>query len=167
MANPVFLTEEAVRRPFAPEYDATESYAVGQFVWRQGDIYQCVSATTGAWDSTKWALRKLDDFFKEYNTLLTGTIDARLPYPLNTDGTIKDRAVNVVTSGAFVIPEGFKDLLIRYTGVPASLTFSGTDASIADYGDDLPTETGDYLITVSRIKAAECYIRIIKLEARA
>lgn len=90
-----------------------------------------------------------------------------LPYRLNMSATIVDRAINVVTSGAFVIPEGFKDLLIRYTGTPTSLTFSGTDASITDWGDDLPTDSGDYLITVSRIAADEAYIRIINLEARA
>ena len=164
------LTNKADRTSLAPEYSPTSAYSVGAIVYHDGNIYQCKTAIAGggeAWNAAHWELRKLDDFFTNSNSLLTGTIDARLPYPLNTDGTIKDRAVNVVTSGAFVIPEGFKDLLIRYTGVPTSLTFSGTDASIADYGDDLPTETGDYLITVSRIKAAECYIRIIKLESRA
>lgn len=118
---------------------------------------------------------ELSDFFRKSdgsetelkNSLLQSAIDGRLPYPLNTNGTIKDRAINVVTSGAFVIPQGFHDLLIRYTGIPASITFSGTDASIADYGDDLPTETGDYLITVTRTKAAECYIRIVTLTERA
>lgn len=90
-----------------------------------------------------------------------------LHYPINLDGTIKDCAVNEVADGAFVIPEGFKDLLIRFTGIPESITFSGADASIADYGDELPTKTGDYLITVTRTKLAECYIRIITLEARA
>ena len=135
--------------------------------WLKKNKVGSFASVGGASATVENGVAKLGDFFTESNSLLTGTIDARLPYPLNTDGTIKDRAVNVVTSGAFVIPEGFKDLLIRYTGVPTSLTFSGTDASIADYGDDLPTETGDYLITVSRIKAAECYIRIIKLESRA
>ena len=117
--------------------------------------------------SADGGVAKLDDFFTESNSLLTGTIAAKLPYPINTDGTILDRNVNVVTSGAFVLPEGFKDLLIRYTGVPVSLTFSGTDESIADWGDDLPTESGDYLITVTRIAASECYIRIIELKERA
>lgn len=125
------------------------------------------AVTNGKKDDGSPADTKLADFFTVSNTALAAAIAAKLPYPLNTGGDVKDRAINVVTSGAFVIPQGFNDLLIRYTGVPTSLTFSGTDADIADWGDDLPTESGDYLITVSRIAASECYIRIIKLTERA
>ena len=125
------------------------------------------AVTNGKKDDGSPADPKLADFFGESNTLLAATIDARLPYQINTAGTILDRNVNVVKSGAFVIPEGFKDLLIRYTGTPTSLTFSGSDTTITNWGDGLPTEPGDYLITVTRIAAAECYIRIIELKERA
>lgn len=90
---------------FAPEYDATESYSVGQFVWRQGDIYQCVSAATGAWDSTKWEMRKLDDFFKESNSLLMRTMAipfASLPAD-NTTSSYKRFRVTVTDDMTIVL----------------------------------------------------------------
>lgn len=164
------ITDAATKTSLAPEYSPSSAYAVGAFVYHDGNIYQCKTAIADggeAWNAAHWELRKLDDFFTDSNSLLVSTIAAKLPYPINTAGTILDRNINVVTSGEFVIPEGFKDLLIRYTGVPASLTFSGADVSIADWGDDLPTESGDYLITVTRIAASECYIRIIQLKERA
>ena len=136
-------------------------------MWLKKNKVGSFASVGGATATVENGVAKLSNFFTKSNSLLVSTIAAKLPYPINTDGTILDRNVNVVTSGAFVIPEGFKDLLIRYTGAPASLTFSGADESIADWGDDLPTKSGDYLITVTRIAASECYIRIIELKERA
>ena len=66
---------------FAPEYDATSKYAVDEFVWHDGNIYQCKTAIAEggeAWNAEHWELRKLHDFFTESNSLLTGTIDAEV-----------------------------------------------------------------------------------------
>ena len=77
---------------FAPEYDATSGYAVDKFVWYDGNIYQCKTAIAEggeAWNAEHWELRKLDDFFTESNSLLTGTIaanSARLAF--DEDGEI-------------------------------------------------------------------------------
>lgn len=97
---------------------------------------------------------------------ITGKADkAELPYTINSDGTIKDRAINTVSSGAWTIPSGFTDLLIRFTGTPSSLTFAET--GITDFGDDLPSASGNYLVTVTRTKAKEAYIRVLAIEERS
>ena len=65
----------------APEYSATSAYSVGAIVYHNDNIYQCKTAIADggeAWNSEKWELRKLDDFFTESNSLLTGTIDAEV-----------------------------------------------------------------------------------------
>lgn len=104
------------------------------------------------------------------DTLITfselNAAENRLSYLLNTDDTIVDRRVNVVTSDTMIIPEGFNDLIIRFSGAIMSITFSGSDRDIIVFGDDIPTTMGDYLITITRISANECYIRIINLEQR-
>ena len=100
---------KADRASIAPEYSSTSAYSVGKFVYHDGNIYQCVSATTGAWDSTKWELRKLDDFFKNSNPLLTATIDAELPIPFaslpadNTTSSYKRFRVTVTDDMTIVL----------------------------------------------------------------
>ena len=64
----------------APEYSATSAYSVGAIVYHNDNIYQCKTAIADggeAWNSEKWELRKLDDFFTESNSLLTGIIAAK------------------------------------------------------------------------------------------
>ena len=65
----------------APVYDATSAYSVGAIVYHDGNIYQCKTAIAEggeAWNAEHWELRKLDGFFTESNSLLTGTIDAEV-----------------------------------------------------------------------------------------
>ena len=65
----------------APEYSPSSSYSVGAIVYHDGNIYQCKTAIAEggeAWNEAKWELRGLDDFFTESNSLLTGTIDAKV-----------------------------------------------------------------------------------------
>lgn len=38
----------------AEEYDSTSTYAVDDYVIYESVLYKCISATTGAFDSTKW-----------------------------------------------------------------------------------------------------------------
>ena len=66
---------------FAPEYDRTSKYAVDEFVWHDGNIYQCKTAIAEGgelWNDSHWELKKLYDLFTESNSLLTGTIDAEV-----------------------------------------------------------------------------------------
>ena len=75
------LSSKADRASIAPEYSATSAYSVGSIVYHDGSIYQCKTAIADggeAWNADHWDLRKLDGFFTESNSLLTGTIDAEV-----------------------------------------------------------------------------------------
>lgn len=153
----------------ALEYSATSAYSVGAIVYHDGNIYQCKTAIAAggeAWNAAHWELRKLDDFFTESNSLLTGTIDARLPYPLYSvpsTGLLKDRAINTTSLASVTVPENFTDLLIR-ASVASSLSVTMPSAITTKYGDTFPGEAGEYLITITKTGASEAYVRTIKLE---
>ena len=77
----------------APEYSAISAYSVGAIVYHDGNIYQCkteISDGGEAWNPAHWSeAQKLDNFFTNSNSLLTGTIaanSARLA--LDEDGEI-------------------------------------------------------------------------------
>ena len=109
---------------------------------------------------------KLDDFFTNSNSLLTATIDARLPYPINavpSTGVLKDRAINTTSLASVTVPDNFTDLLIR-ASVASSLSVTMPEAITTKYGDTFPGEAGEYLITITKTGAAEAYVRTIKLE---
>lgn len=69
--------EVATEASLAPEYSPSSAYAVGAFVYHDGNIYQCKTAIADggeAWNAAHWELRKLDDFFTNSNSSLVGTI---------------------------------------------------------------------------------------------
>ena len=62
------ITDAATMESLAPEYSPSSAYAVGSFVYHDGNIYQCTTAISDggeAWNAAHWELRKLDDFFTE------------------------------------------------------------------------------------------------------
>ena len=98
--------------------------------------------------------------------MLTGTIEARLPYPLYavpSTGILKDRAINTTSLASVTVPDNFTDLLIR-ASVASSLSVTMPVAIATKYGDTFPGEAGEYLITITKTGAAEAYVRTIKLE---
>ena len=120
----------------------------------------------GASASVENGVAKLSDFFTASNSLLTETIDARLPYPLYavpSTGLLKDRAINTTSLASVTVPDNFTDLLIR-ASVASSLSVTMPAASATKYGDTFPAEAGEYLITITKTGAAEAYVRTIKLE---
>ena len=155
----------------AHEYSVTSAYTVGEIVYYNGNIYQCkteIAEGGEAWNAEHWELMKLDNFFTNSNSLLTGTIDARLPYPLydvTFKGFLKDRAINTVNAsiGTVIVPENVTDLIIR-SSVSSSLAVAFQDSIITKYGDTFPSEAGEYLITITKTGTAEVYVRTIKLE---
>ena len=163
------ITDAATMASLAPEYSPSSAYAVGSFVFNDGNIYQCTTAIADGgeeWNAAHWELRKLDDFFTESNSLLTGTIDARLPYPLYavpSTGLLKDRAINTTSLASVTVPDNFTDLLIR-ASVASSLSVTMPEAIATKYGDTFPGEAGEYLITITKTGTAEAYVRTIKLE---
>lgn len=163
------LAAKADKTSLAPEYSPSSAYAVGAFVYHDGNIYQCTTAIADggeAWNAAHWELRKLDDFFTESNSLLTGTIDARLPYPIDavpSTGVLKDRTLNTTSLASVTVPDNFTDLLIR-ASVASSLSVTMPEAIATKYGDTFPGEAGEYLITITKTGASEAYVRTIKLE---
>ena len=74
------ITDAATMASLAPEYSPSSAYSVGAFVYHDGNIYQCTTAIADggeAWNEAHWELRKLDDFFTESNSLLTGLIESK------------------------------------------------------------------------------------------
>ena len=72
------ITDAATMASLAPEYSPLFAYAVGEFVYHDGNIYQCkTSVPEGgeAWNDEHWELRKLGDFFTESNSLLTSRVN--------------------------------------------------------------------------------------------
>ena len=163
------ITDAATMESLAPEYSPSSAYAVGSFVYHDGNIYQCTTAISDggeAWNAAHWELRKLDDFFTESNSLLTWTIDARLPYPLYavpSTGLLKDRTLNTTSLASVTVPDNFTDLLIR-ASVASSLSVTMPEAITTKYGDTFPGEAGEYLITITKTGTSEAYVRTIKLE---
>ena len=137
------------------------------------DIEDAVKNKVGSFESIGGAsatvengVAKLSDFFTNSNSLLTATIDARLPYPLYavpSTGLLKDRAINTTSLASVTVPDNFTDLLIR-ASVASSLSVTMPAAIATKYGDTFPAEAGEYLITITKTGAAEAYVRTIKLE---
>ena len=72
--------EDRIKRlsSLAPKYSTSSAYSVGQYVFHDGSIYRCTTAIAlpgEAWNPTHWSeAQKLDDFFTDSNSLLTGLI---------------------------------------------------------------------------------------------
>lgn len=134
--------------------------------WLKKNKVGSFDSVGGATATVDNGVAKLDDFFTDSNSLLTGTIDARLPYPLYavpSAGLLKDRAINTTSLDAVTVPDNFTDLLIR-ASVSSSLSVTMPEAIATKYGDTFPGEAGEYLITITKTGAAEAYVRTIKLE---
>ena len=107
---------------FASEYSTSTSYAVGDFCVFDGVLYECVGATTGDWDSTKWTAitigDKLISLDADVATLLRDIISNGYAWSSTThyaknsiviyNKAIYKCAVDNPTVGTFVDNEWFK-----------------------------------------------------------
>ena len=133
--------------------------------WLKKNKVGSFASVGGATATVENGVAELNGFFTESNTLLTATIDTRLPYPLYavpSTGVLKDRAINTTSLASVTVPDNFTDLLVR-ASVSSSLAVTMPEA-ITKYGDTFPGEAGEYLITITKTGAAEAYVRTIKLE---
>ena len=94
--------EDRIKRlsSLAPKYSTSSAYSVGQYVFHDGSIYRCTTAIAlpgEAWNPAHWSgAQKLDNFFTNSNSLLTGTIESKVnsmfdngdttSYPRPTEG---------------------------------------------------------------------------------
>ena len=65
-----------INNNFAPKYDATATYNLGDRCVYQGAMYECTTAITIAedWDSTHWTAKSVDDLIGNINTALAGLV---------------------------------------------------------------------------------------------
>lgn len=61
------LTQVAMghEQSFAPSYDESASYDVGDLVMKYACLYKCTAPTTGTWDSSKWQLATVAEQLEE------------------------------------------------------------------------------------------------------
>lgn len=195
MANPVFLTEEAIARKIAPDYSTSAAYEVGEIVLYDGVAYKCVTAITASeeWTAAHWTaatdadlsarlkgLKSDGNATDGFATDLLGKQVAKeaIIYKANTATGLKDRAFNALsldgteynlsTALAAVTPtveNQPRDLLIVATAT-ASTTISFTSGTIKG---DKPTidGAGTWLITLTEYAANTWYCRQIKMEDAA
>lgn len=54
--NTAFAKIDLIVGAISPKFDATQTYAVGDYVQYEGEFYKCKTAieTAGAWDASKW-----------------------------------------------------------------------------------------------------------------
>lgn len=129
MANPVFLTEEAIARKIAPDYSTSATYEVGEIVLYDGVAYKCVTAITASeeWTAAHWTaatdadlsarlkgLKSDGNATDGFATDLLGKQVAisAMKYGLaSTSATVKaaDRTVTKVTLGTTAVTVTFPD----------------------------------------------------------
>ena len=163
LANKLDKTAVVAPSASATAGQAADAKAVNDALANKVGSFESVG---GASATVENGVAKLSDFFTESNSLLTATIDARLPYPLYavpSTRLLKDRAINTTSLASVTVPDNFTDLLIR-ASVASSLSVTMPAAIATKYGDTFPAEAGEYLITITKTGAAEAYVRTIKLE---
>ena len=129
MANPVFLTEEAIARKIAPDYSTSAAYEVGEIVLYDGVAYKCVTAITASeeWTAAHWTAAtdadlaaRLKGFKSDGNSTDYFATDllgkqvaiSAMKYGLaSTSATVKaaDRTVTKVTLGTTAVTVTFPD----------------------------------------------------------
>ncbi len=105
----IYDADQYAQSRVSDAYDATQSYAVGDFCIHENELYKCITATTGTWDSTAWALTNIAQAFEPKRTW-------RLFETLTADGT----------SGRIesILPPKCTGVIMKY-----HLTASATDSA--------------------------------------
>lgn len=93
--------------------------------------------------------------------LTTGDVKYAL-VEVGADGALTDRAINVTSAAYVTVPDDFADLLIR-ASVTNALNVTMPDGVMV-YGDAFPAETGEFLVTVTKVKTGEAFVKTLKLE---
>ena len=155
-----------------PEYDTTTSYEVGDFVVYNDQLYKCIGATSGAWDSTKWQLATLNDLLTDiedavafvndkanvdgnYPTMTVGAADNLTPYsedagddqdvPFSFQGTGCGNGETQVDTGALALlkeKRGNTVVVNQWLQTNAISSGSNNDISCTNNGDGTYTLSG-------------------------
>ena len=196
MANPVFLTEEAIARKIAPDYSTSATYEVGEIVLYDGIAYKCVTAITASeeWTAAHWTaatdadlaarlkgLRSDGTATDAFATDLLGkpVANAKVRYALAmaSSATMAGRTVNILTmtqSETLTFPTATthdnktyaRDFLLKLTYTSGTMELP---QGVTKVGDELSFEAGKtYLIAFTEIESDKFYVRSIDItEAQA
>ena len=102
----------------APDYDATSTYAVGDWCIYNGTLYQCNTAipTAEAFDPTHWTAKKVVDAFADIEDELDDKVD-----------TTDFLATNLpIQSGSATNTKDYIDNKFTKTDITSSVTFNET-----------------------------------------
>ena len=55
------IDRRAEKYELAPDFSDSSSYAVGRLVFRNGSLYRCIVAHSGAWDASHFAATTIDE----------------------------------------------------------------------------------------------------------
>ena len=68
---------ESLENYNTPEFSASSTYAVGDYVMHEGKLYRCTTAitTAGAWNSSKWTAAVLTDDVRDNSADCDGLVD--------------------------------------------------------------------------------------------
>lgn len=93
----IYDADQYAQSRVSDAYDDTQSYAVGDFCIHENQLYKCISATTGSWDSTAWALTNIAQAFEPKHTW-------KLLETITADGNTKryNRTLTEPISGLFI-----------------------------------------------------------------
>lgn len=162
------ITDAATMASLAPEYSPSSSYSVGAFVYHDGNIYQCTTAIADggeAWNAAHWELRKLDDFFTNSNSLLTGTIDAEvISKGTAPDAHLEaptDEHLKLILADNSVAYDSAKALPYKLTSVIGDRVIATMTLTAASTDITLPTITAndttvkDFILDVTNAYAVE------------
>ena len=81
---------------------------------------------------------------------------------VGADGMMTDRAINATSAASVTVPDDYTDLLIR-ASVTGSLSVTVPDG-VTKYGDSFPAETGEYIVTITKLTTGEAFVKTLKLE---
>ena len=108
----------------APDYDATSTYAVGDWCIYNGTLYQCNTAipTAEAFDPTHWTAKKVVDAFDDIENELDDKVDT-------TDFSAD---IMPIESGSATNTKDYIDTGL--SGKEDSITYESDDYNVATYG---------------------------------
>ena len=162
------ITDGATKASLAPEYSPASAYSVGAIVYHDGNIYQCKTAIADggeAWSAEHWELRKLDDFFTNSNSLLTGTIDEEvIEKGTAPDAHLEaptDERLKLILADSSVAYDSAKALPYKLTSVigdrviaTMTLTAASTDITLPTIAAN-DTTVKDFILDVTNAYAVE------------
>lgn len=123
------------------------------------------AAVGGVAPTVSGGVADVSALFTSANTSLMGVVR----YAFNSDGTIKDRAINAITYAGGALPNfpaqvsGYaRDFLLNVTATATASDISLPESGATSVGDALAFEASHtYLVAVTEIAAKKYYIRII------